>query len=329
MVERSALSSELSRVRDAENFEALFEKVEVVLRGAKDKSPDGRVGYVSGIISSDGPEFLERNRRTLQEKTEKFRELYDFPIFSANDIFTPEFVDRLGHKDAPYVFFWRRVLATGLVTDIFMTTGWERSRGASDEHLTANLLELDVVYEQEVIKHKPPTGYGLQDRIRELFLPWGMEVVEGSNGKFWIRTLIGLEGGGKISLSNGSDSTLAVRAERSDFIFQFGLNEKGLSWIEGVCKASEEEVREVYDPEEIYEGEEERIYISEFFSDRLGSLDTLFSTDRVFNGQREVRHLFGDLYYWIRDALKNEEIPDLPESAKKYIKPKSWTRLRL
>lgn len=144
---KERLQEELALSQE-ENFDILFEKTVEVLAEIKKESKDGRVGYVSGIISSDGPEFLERNRKILQEKTEKARETYEFPIFSANDIFSPELVDRLGHKSSNYINFWRKILHAGLVTDVIMTTGWERSKGATDEHITAEILELNIIYEE-------------------------------------------------------------------------------------------------------------------------------------------------------------------------------------
>lgn len=148
MIERDFGYPDYFLVQDSENFDILFERTLVVLKRLKEESPDGRLGYVSGIISSDGPEFLEKNRKILQEKTEKYRKEHDFPIFSANDIFTPDFVDRLGHDAPPYVSFWRKILNSGLVTDVVMTKGWKRSKGATDEHTTAEINSLNIIYEE-------------------------------------------------------------------------------------------------------------------------------------------------------------------------------------
>jgi hypothetical protein len=122
----------------------LFSRVQVE-RGA------GQIGYVSGIINSDGPEHVARNVLKLAAYTETIRSAHDFPIFSATDIFTPTVREalpemQLQYTDREELFydFWRKVLCCGYVTDIFMTPRWPLSKGAVDEFLTAQRAKLRI-----------------------------------------------------------------------------------------------------------------------------------------------------------------------------------------
>lgn len=129
----------INGVRDA--VIGVFEQV-------KDEN-DPRMGYVSGIITSDGPEHQDRNIRILAEYTDRIRGLHPFPIFSATDVFNDEVFDRINATSLPvqsWFDFWRDVLNSGYVTDIFMTPRWEKSSGARDELETAEKLGLKVHY---------------------------------------------------------------------------------------------------------------------------------------------------------------------------------------
>lgn len=106
-----------------------------------------RIGYVSGIISSDGHEYVVRNMNILQESTEKLRNDYNFSIFSATDVFDDEVFSRIDAHNLPYeewIYFWRDILKAGYITDVFMTQRWEQSKGAIDEYETAEKLGLRI-----------------------------------------------------------------------------------------------------------------------------------------------------------------------------------------
>lgn len=108
-----------------------------------------QIGYVAGIITSDGREHIERNLRYLGEHTERIRQARTFPIFSAIDIFSQEVFERTNGFSLPpemWLTFWRDVLGSGHVTDIFMTPRWETSRGAQDEHETAKKYGITIYY---------------------------------------------------------------------------------------------------------------------------------------------------------------------------------------
>lgn len=125
-----------------------------VVRTLKELSPDGRVGYAAGIVASDGPEHIERNVLLLAEYANRLRKAHPFPIFSAVDVFgvtglwdrfVPMFV-RGEITDDDFKKFWRGILGSGYVTDVFMTPRWEFSNGARDEHETATACGIRIHY---------------------------------------------------------------------------------------------------------------------------------------------------------------------------------------
>ncbi len=120
------------------------------------KNGSDKLGYVAGMITSDGPEHIARNIKRLALFTETLRRMHGFPVFSATDIFDSGVYARLGvdlldpkARQAEFQRFWRSVLETGQVTDIFMTPRWDLSEGAIDEHETAKKLGLTIHFPRE------------------------------------------------------------------------------------------------------------------------------------------------------------------------------------
>lgn len=111
-----------------------------------------RLGMVVGILTSDGPEKIKENAEHLKSYTKMVSLENDFPIFSAMVTFVgdnSDIVDHVNGKHYEYhhwLNFWRNILESGDVTDLFTTPGWERSRGATDEHETAKRLGLEIHY---------------------------------------------------------------------------------------------------------------------------------------------------------------------------------------
>ncbi|MEK9181108.1 MAG: DUF4406 domain-containing protein, partial [Patescibacteria group bacterium] len=107
----------------------------------------GRLGYVAGIIMSDGAEHMERNFKILEEHTFSVKEKHEIPVVSASEVFFPELLSRVlgkGVSRDDFELFWRSILASGHVTDMFMAPRWEQSRGARDEHDTAKKLGIRI-----------------------------------------------------------------------------------------------------------------------------------------------------------------------------------------
>jgi hypothetical protein len=112
-----------------------------------------KIGYVAGIINSDGPEYFEINREKLVNHAAKLRKLHNFPMFTAVDVFPQEIYKNLEEwtlsfekREAKVRNFWRKILKSGYVTDIFMTPRWDKSKGATEEHETAKEIGLRIHY---------------------------------------------------------------------------------------------------------------------------------------------------------------------------------------
>ncbi|MBP9817176.1 hypothetical protein KBC75_00280 [Candidatus Shapirobacteria bacterium] len=108
-----------------------------------------QIGYVSGIISSEGPENIPKNLKRLDKYTKNLRRLHHFPIFSQNDIFSDdvyEAIKKSGATHSDFEDFYRRVHGSGFITHMFMTPKWELSLGATDEHKTALQSALKLIY---------------------------------------------------------------------------------------------------------------------------------------------------------------------------------------
>ena len=98
------------------------------------------IGFVSGMIFSEGIEYKPRNLKRLAAYTEKLRKENTYPIFSAVDIFYNGLFEKLPESKLPEIIrrpiffaFWKSIMESGYITDLFMTPRWEKSQGALDE----------------------------------------------------------------------------------------------------------------------------------------------------------------------------------------------------
>jgi len=122
-----------------------------IFRDLKETQPDATIGFVSGIITSDGFEHIDRNLQMLSVYAHQIKEggLFGPYVISPADVFNkPLFAkfDNAGAKEEHYLKFWREILRSRLVDFVFMTPGWERSRGASAEFLIAKQVRLNILY---------------------------------------------------------------------------------------------------------------------------------------------------------------------------------------
>ena len=107
------------------------------------------IGYVSGVVTSDGPEKVEENLERLCAITTQLRKVHIFPLFSPPDIFSKDVlfrVEQTGAQEGDFIQFWRSVLLSGYISDIFMTPRWQESRGATDERQAALQANLNIHY---------------------------------------------------------------------------------------------------------------------------------------------------------------------------------------
>lgn len=103
-----------------------------------------QMGFVSGVISSAGEHLIVQNIARLARFADHLSVELGMPVFCAAFVFTSQHFERLPQLKLPreerepqLVEFWRIVLRSGYVTDLFMTPGWEASAGAVDEHVVA------------------------------------------------------------------------------------------------------------------------------------------------------------------------------------------------
>ena len=139
-------------VRDANSLNEVRDRLAQMFAGVRQGETMTKIGYVSGIISSDGPDHIQDNLKRLEEHAERIRMREQIAIFSPVDVFDDQLYARLNAAQIPQINwqnFWREVLELGYVTDIFMTPRWKISSGSTDEHETAARLGIKIHYESE------------------------------------------------------------------------------------------------------------------------------------------------------------------------------------
>jgi len=135
-------------VREVRSLAQVGEAMLSTLAEFKKGNPElVQLGYVSGIIGSDGPQHISRNRAILSQWAHELRLHKPFPLFAPSEIFTDAVyqainVDELTNND--WFPFWRNILGARHITDIFMTPRWEESHGARDEYACARELGLRI-----------------------------------------------------------------------------------------------------------------------------------------------------------------------------------------
>ena len=137
------------RILEAIQQANALEEVQAAIGNVLQELSGGRIGYVSGIVTSDGIEKIEENLQRLKGFSKALREKYGFPIFSPSDVFPKDVLGRVqenGATNESFVQFWRAILNSGYITDIFMTPRWENSHGATDEHQVAQKIGLRIHY---------------------------------------------------------------------------------------------------------------------------------------------------------------------------------------
>lgn len=142
-----------NHLRDAagliRNFDDAHGHVVHVLRTFRNEYHYSRIGYVSGVLTSDGPHRVLDNREELIRLAGVLQEMHHFPIFTLQDVFTPETLRRLkeaGHTSRHYTDLAAQVLQSGHITDVFFAPRWEGSQTALFEHDIADRFGLRINY---------------------------------------------------------------------------------------------------------------------------------------------------------------------------------------
>ncbi len=125
------------------------------LEEAKSKDKQGRVGFVSGPFFSNGPLRVVRNYRQLRKYARHIRESVDFPVFSAIDFISRAALMKLTSQNYHTGEFWKKIIGSGFVTDIYMAPNWEKSKGARSEHEAAKECGIKINY----LKHFGSDGF--------------------------------------------------------------------------------------------------------------------------------------------------------------------------
>lgn len=128
-------------------FDSIFEHIQKTALYYTQGDKVQKCGMVSGSINADGPAHKQRNIKRLITYTQAIQEKVTFPVFCASYFFVDEIYSHFEKQGAvyeDYMFFWRKVLKSGLVTDIFMMDGWKRSIGAKDEYDTAKKCNIVI-----------------------------------------------------------------------------------------------------------------------------------------------------------------------------------------
>ena len=116
-------------INDCESMHDVLDIVKRLLKETKNGGHD-RIGYVAGIISSDGPEHIAANFARLCQYSRAIRVRAEIPLISAGWVFPPDMFNRLNGAAMGEQFFydfWEQVLRTGHITDMFFTPRWEVS----------------------------------------------------------------------------------------------------------------------------------------------------------------------------------------------------------
>ena len=143
-------------VKDSNSLDQVRDNLFIVFRRLQNEGHK-KIGYVSGLITSEGPENIGKNIKRLTRFTDQIRSQSEFPVFGPTDVFDDALFRRLeanGFHNADWMVFWQEVLSgngTPYVTDIYMTPRWKTSQGSVDEHKTAQAVGMEIHYlEKEV-----------------------------------------------------------------------------------------------------------------------------------------------------------------------------------
>lgn len=134
---RSDIQQALKGIHNLKNAE---ERLCDFLASLRKKDSKLRIGFVCGMISSEGREYIDENMARLQTYVQTISSRVKYPIFSSADVFTPEVytaVNLADRTNEEFIQFWRGIFKSKTVTDVYFTPRWIKSDGARDEFETA------------------------------------------------------------------------------------------------------------------------------------------------------------------------------------------------
>ena len=119
------------------------------------------IHHIAGPITADGDENINANLAKLLEwRTELSAALGPKAfVFTSPVIFSEGLYVRLGtfekepvQREIEFREFWDKLFESGVIDEIHLTPGWERSEGATREHETAKRLGIKTNYLKETKK---------------------------------------------------------------------------------------------------------------------------------------------------------------------------------
>lgn len=116
------------------------------LKKANEESQGGKVGFVSGKIMADGFIYSFKNLAMIARRERAIRSEEHIPVFSATDFLFNELVNTVFRGKASGDEYWRDIIESGYITDIYMVPGWESSNGAKSEFDSAKKKHLKIHY---------------------------------------------------------------------------------------------------------------------------------------------------------------------------------------
>ncbi len=143
-------------IKDSTTLTHVAEGLIKVFKEVRTAEKSEKLGYVSGIITSDGNKKIKDNMNRLEKYTIALRNKLSFPVFSGVDVFEDRVYSKLEEREFAremrqnhFIEFWRKVLRSGHITDIFMTPRWEESEGARDEMDIAKKQKIEIHFINE------------------------------------------------------------------------------------------------------------------------------------------------------------------------------------
>jgi hypothetical protein len=134
---------------ETKNLPQASERIQDILRTVQKTTPSARVAIVLGVTVSDGPEFTTQNINRLRVCSDYIRRRHDFPVFSLIDIFPENW--HLENQDKSramkeYQNFWKSLLLSGSITDVFVTPRWESNPELVELHSIAQKAGIHIHY---------------------------------------------------------------------------------------------------------------------------------------------------------------------------------------
>lgn len=131
------------------SLDDVLEGLVVFLKNYRHNRANCPIAFVTGPITSNGSSHIARNTTRLIDNTRSLQAQTDGLVFCWFDIFCEEVKQAVRYESISYegfLTFSKQVVASGYITDIYMTPNFESSTGARLEHETAQACGLRIHY---------------------------------------------------------------------------------------------------------------------------------------------------------------------------------------